>query len=108
MAHRPHRREGRHALARKVLHGRVGQLNRTTTPARRTSSARSAWSSTPWCSSTPVPYMDAAAQLRAEGFEVREWDVARLSPFVRRHITMLGRYSFQLPGLPGGLRPCAI
>jgi hypothetical protein len=27
--------------------------------------------------------------------------VARLSPFVRHHINMLGRYSFQLPG---GLR----
>jgi hypothetical protein len=32
--------------------------------------------------------------------------VARLSPpFVRHHINTLGRYSFQLPDLPGGLRP---
>jgi hypothetical protein len=31
--------------------------------------------------------------------------VARLSPFVRHHINMLGRHSFQLPELPGGLRP---
>lgn len=31
--------------------------------------------------------------------------VARLSPFVRHHINMLGRYSFSLPDLPGGLRP---
>jgi hypothetical protein len=39
---------------------------------------------------------------------VREQDVARLSPFVRHHVNMLGRYSFQLPELPelpGGLRP---
>lgn len=51
-------------------------------------------------------YMDAAVnQLRADGFDVRDEDVARLSPFVRHHINMLGRYSFQLPGLPGGLRP---
>ncbi|WP_406116485.1 hypothetical protein [Streptomyces sp. NBC_01014] len=35
----------------------------------------------------------------------RHEDVARLSPFVRHHINMLGRYSFQLPDLPGGLRP---
>ncbi|MCX4649373.1 MULTISPECIES: hypothetical protein [unclassified Streptomyces] len=34
--------------------------------------------------------------------------VARLSPFVRHHVNMLGRYSFQLPELPGGLRPCGI
>ncbi|MFF0097641.1 hypothetical protein ACFYSF_48290 [Streptomyces canus] len=30
---------------------------------------------------------------------------AYLSPFVRHHINMLGRYPFQLPELPGGLRP---
>ncbi|WTL69364.1 transposase [Streptosporangium sp. NBC_01495] len=36
---------------------------------------------------------------------MREADVARLSPFVRRHINMLGRYSFSLPDLPEGLRP---
>nr|WP_189135666.1 hypothetical protein [Wenjunlia tyrosinilytica] len=34
-----------------------------------------------------------------------EFGVASLSPFVRHHINMLGRYSFQLPDLPGGLRP---
>jgi hypothetical protein len=51
-------------------------------------------------------YMDAAVQqLREDGFDVRDEDVARLSPFVRHHINMLGRYSFQLPELPGGLRP---
>nr|WP_238361934.1 transposase [Actinopolymorpha pittospori] len=43
--------------------------------------------------------------MRADGFDVRDEDVARLSPFVRHHINMLGRYSFQPPDLPGGLRP---
>ncbi|GAA2332023.1 hypothetical protein GCM10010246_14170 [Streptomyces cuspidosporus] len=51
-------------------------------------------------------YVDAAVnQLRADGFDVHDEGVARLSPFVRHHIHMLGRYSFQLPELPGGLRP---
>lgn len=51
-------------------------------------------------------YMDAAvSQLRADGFDVRDEGVARLPPFVRHHVNMLGRYSFQLPDLPGGLRP---
>ncbi len=36
---------------------------------------------------------------------MREADVARLSPFVRHHVNMLGRCSLQLPGLPGGLCP---
>ncbi|MEU3219334.1 hypothetical protein [Streptomyces sp. NPDC006971] len=44
-------------------------------------------------------------QLRSDGFEVRDEDVSRLCPFVRHHINVLGRYSFQLPDLPGGLRP---
>ncbi|WP_197048864.1 Tn3 family transposase [Streptosporangium roseum] len=51
-------------------------------------------------------YMDAAVnQLRANGFDVRDEDVARLSPSVRHHINMLGRSSCRLPVLPGGLRP---
>jgi hypothetical protein len=51
-------------------------------------------------------YTDAAVnQLRADGFDVRDEDVARLSQFVRHHINMLGRYSFRLPDRPGGMRP---
>ncbi len=50
-------------------------------------------------------YLDAAInQLRAEGYEVRDEDAARLSPFVHGHINMLGRYSFLLPDM-AGLRP---
>jgi len=37
-------------------------------------------------------------QLRTEGFEVRDEDVARLSPLAHEHINMLGRYAFMLPG----------
>ncbi len=31
--------------------------------------------------------------------------MARFSPFVRHQVNVLGRYSFQLPDLHGGLRP---
>jgi len=53
-------------------------------------------------------YMDATLdQLRAEGFDVRADDVARLSPLGFDHINMLGRYTFILPDLVarGELRP---
>ncbi len=53
-------------------------------------------------------YMDAALnQLRAEGFDVRDEDVARLSPLGFDHINMLGRYAFILPDqiARGELRP---
>lgn len=50
--------------------------------------------------------MDTAlTQLRADGFAARDEDAARLSPLVCHHINVLGRYSFQLPDLPGGRRP---
>ncbi|MBX7554194.1 hypothetical protein ABZX95_40385 [Streptomyces sp. NPDC004232] len=46
-------------------------------------------------------------QLRADGFDVRDEDAVRLSPLVRHPIDTLGRYSFQLPDLPGRMRPPA-
>lgn len=50
-------------------------------------------------------YIDAALdRLRAEGHPVAAEDVSRLSPFVRRHLNVHGKYSFLLPELPGGLR----
>lgn len=38
------------------------------------------------------------------GYEVRDEDAARLSPFVRAHLNMLGRYSLSHPEL-AVLRP---
>ena len=51
---------------------------------------------------------DAALnQIRVESFDVREEDVARLSPLGFEHINMLGRYAFTLPDAVarGELRP---
>src|SRR6266404_1833376 len=43
-------------------------------------------------------YMEAALnQLRLEGYQVWEADVAKLSPLIHDHINMLGRYSFAMP-----------
>ena len=53
-------------------------------------------------------YMDAAlAELRAEGFDVRDEDVARLALLSHGHLNVLGRYAFTLPELVarGELRP---
>ena len=52
--------------------------------------------------------MDAAVrELRAEGYEVKTEDVARLSPLGHKHVNMLGRYAFTLPEAVarGELRP---
>ena len=53
-------------------------------------------------------YMEAALdQLRADGYTVKNEDVARLSPLLHEHINMLGRYSFSVPEAvaKGELRP---
>jgi hypothetical protein len=41
-------------------------------------------------------------QLRAQGYPVREEDMARLSPFVSRHLGVHGTYTFILPDLAPG------
>lgn len=48
----------------------------------------------------------AVAQLRAEGHELRDEDVARLSPLKHRNLNVLGSYSFTATQPAGGtLRP---
>lgn len=97
--------EGRHALARKIFHGRAGQLYQNYQDGMEDQIGALGLVLNALVLFN-TRYMDAAvAQLRTEGFEVRDQDVARLSPFVRHHVNMLGRYSFQLPELPGNLRP---
>ncbi len=100
--------EGRHSLARKIFHGRSGQLYQ-----RYPDGMEDQIGALRYVLNAVVlfntRYMDAAVnQLRGDGFDVRDEDVARLSPCVRHHISMLGRYSFHLPDLPDlpdGMRP---
>jgi TnpA family transposase len=101
------RGEGRHQLARVVFHGKRGELRQRYREGQEDQlgalglvvNAIILWNTI---------YMDAAiTQLRAEGFEVRDEDLARLSPLGHEHINMLGRYAFILPDLVarGELRP---
>jgi TnpA family transposase len=91
------RGEGRHQLARAVFHGKRGELRQRYREGQEDQLGALGllvnvivlWNSL---------YMDAALnQLRAEGYEVRDEDVARLSPLGFEHINMLGRYAFTLP-----------
>lgn len=101
------RGEGRHQLARTVFHGKRGELRQRYREGQEDQlgalglvvNAIILWNTI---------YMDAALdQLRAEGFDVRNEDVARLSPLGHEHINMLGRYAFTLPEpvARGELRP---
>ena len=97
--------EGRHALARHIFHGKRGHLYQ-----RYHEGMEDQLGALGLVLNAVVlfntRYMNAALdKLRADGFDVRDEDVARLSPFIRKHINMLGRYSFSLPEMPEGLRP---
>ena len=95
--------EGRHALARKICHGKKGELYHQVERSLKPLGAlglvqlRVLWTTV---------YLDAAIrQLRAQGYPVREEDMARLSPFVSTHLGVHGTYSFVLPDLaPGAIR----
>ncbi len=61
-------------------------------------------------STAPLPPLRSVKvldQLRADGYTVKDEDVARLSPLLHEHINMLGRYSFSVPDAvaKGELRP---
>ncbi|WP_456318583.1 Tn3 family transposase [Halosaccharopolyspora lacisalsi] len=97
--------EGRHALARRIFHGQRGELRQ-----RYYEGMEDQLGALGLVLNAIVlfntRYRDAAiAELRAGGYEVRDEDAARLSPFVRGHINMLGRYSFLAPDLAGALHP---
>ena len=60
-----------------------------------------------WSRPTFAPYAGGVpdGQLKAQGYPVRDEDMARLSPFVSRHLGVHGAYSFLLPDLaPGAIR----
>lgn len=96
--------ESRHALARRIFHGKRGQLYQ---PYRQGQEDQLGalglvlnmvvlWNTV---------YLDAIVkQLRSQGYPVRDEDVARLSPLGWRHINVQGRYAFT-NSPPSELRP---
>lgn len=91
------RGESRHSLARVVFHGKRGELRQQYREGQEDQLGALGlvlniivlWNTI---------YMDAVlTQLRKEGYDVRDEDVARLSPLIYEHINMLGRYLFVVP-----------
>jgi TnpA family transposase len=97
--------EGRHDLARRIFHGRKGEMTRTYYNGMEDQlealglvlNCVVLWNTV---------YMDRdLAELRAQHYPVNDADAARLSPFTRTHIGIDGHYSFHLPDLHGTHRP---
>lgn len=97
--------EGRHALARKIFHGKSGQLYQRYQDGMEDQIGalglvlnalvlfNTRYMEPPYSSYARTGSTSAT----------RTWPAC--PPFARHHVNMLGRYSFQLPDLPGGLRP---
>ena len=101
------RGEGRHSLGRAIFHGKRGELRQRYREGQEDQLGALGlvvnmivlWNTI---------YMETVLnQLRLEGHQVYEADVARLSPLIHDHINMLGRYSFAMPEIVarGELRP---
>ncbi|MFI1868713.1 Tn3 family transposase [Streptomyces jumonjinensis] len=99
--------ESRHRLARAICHGGRGQIRQAYRDGQEDQLAALGlvlnavvlWN---------TRYLDAAVvQLRAEGHDIKDEDVARLSPLKNAHINFLGRYLFNIAssGPAQGLRP---
>ncbi|MDX3130906.1 Tn3 family transposase [Streptomyces europaeiscabiei] len=86
----------RHKLARDICHGKKGTIHQ----AYRDGMEDQLDAVVLWT----TRYIDAAvAQLRAEGHEIRDEDVARLSPLKHRNLNCRGRYSFTASTPAAGL-----
>ena len=100
--------ESRHKLGRTVFHGRRGQIYQAYREGQEDQlgalglviNAVVLWNTT---------YQHAAVEaLREAGEDVRDENVARLSPLATAHLNVLGRYSFAAPNIGQGYARCAI
>lgn len=91
--------ENRHSLARKICHGKRGELYHHY--ERGLENQLGALGLVLNCVTLwTTRYLDAAVtQLRDQDYPIREDDLARLSPFVHSHLGVLGTYTFATPDL---------
>ena len=101
------RGEGRHGVARAVFHGKRGELREHYREGQK-DQLRTLDLVLNMIVLWNTSYIKAALnQLRGDGFDVRDEEVARLSPLLNEPINMLGRYPFSVPNAAakGELRP---
>jgi len=95
--------EQRHGLAKHVFHGRKGELYKSYHEgmADQLGALGLVINCITLCNTV---YLDRILhRLRADGYEVREEDVARLSPYLFAHINVHGHYSFAPLDLEAGV-----
>jgi TnpA family transposase len=101
------RQEFRHKLARKIYHGDRGEVRNALKQGQEEQLGILGLALNAIIYWNAVYMQEAIKQLKADGHNVEDVDIARLSPILWRHINFLGRYDFALPDSvrDGGLRP---
>lgn len=94
--------ENRHSLARKICHGKRGELYHRY--ERGLENQLGALGLVLNCVTLwTTRYLDAAvSSLQAQGYPIKDEDVARLSPFVHSHLGVHGTYAFTASEFPPG------
>ncbi|GGJ58600.1 Tn3 family transposase [Deinococcus roseus] len=102
--------ESRHALAREVFHGKRGELRQAYKAGQEDQLGALGLVVNAICLWNTKYTGVALKHLEEQGVTVLKEDVERLSPFMREHINLLGRYHFEVPEVvkQGLLRPLMI
>ena len=97
--------EGRHDLARRVYHGKKGEMVRTHYEGMEDQLSALGLLLNCVVLWNTVYSNRALDQLREKDYPVLDTDAERLSAFIRDHIGIDGHYAFHLPDLGGAHRP---
>jgi len=101
------RTELRHRLGRRIHHGERGKIRSPLRQGQEEQLGCLGLALNAVVHWNAVYMQEAIQQVSSDGMDVRNDDLAHLSPLIWRHLNFLGRYDFSLPEtvLNGGLRP---
>jgi TnpA family transposase len=101
------RHEKRHELARKIFHGQRGEVRKRYREGQEDQLGALGLVVNTVCLFNSLYLDEAVRSLREGGEEVADEDLARVSPLMREHVRVLGRYHFTLDEwvAEGSLRP---
>ena len=101
------RHEKRHELSRKIFHGQRGEVRKHYREVQEDQLGALGLVVNAICLFNSLYLDESVRSLRAAGEEVADEDLARVSPLIREHVRVLGRYHFTLDeSVSGGvMRP---
>ena len=99
--------ELRHRLGRRIHHGERGEIRSPLRQGQEEQLGCLGLALNAVVHWNAIYMQEAIQQAKADGTDIRNDDLAHLSPLIWRHLNFLGRYDFSLPDTVrnGGLRP---